>query len=155
MADKIQALAELLTPVVLEAGVTLYDIELVREGGERILRLYIDKPEAQGVDLEDCERVSHAAEAVLDAKDPIPGAYALEVSSPGIERKLSRDEHFARYIGHDIALRLYAPVEHRKNFRGKLTAYENKTITLETAPDKTMAFEREAVALCRLAVFDE
>ncbi|MCL2189992.1 MAG: ribosome maturation factor RimP [Defluviitaleaceae bacterium] len=155
MADKMQALTDMLSPVVEAAGVSLYDIELVREGGERILRLYIDKPADSGVDLEDCERVSHAAEAILDAHDPIPYAYALEVSSPGIERKLSRPAHFARYIGHEIRLRLYAPVENRKNFRGKLLAYENEVITLETAQNTTIQFPRDAVAACRLAVFED
>jgi ribosome maturation factor RimP len=153
MAERIQTLTAMLTPVAQNAGVELYDIEMVREGGERVLRLYIDKD--GGVDLEDCERVSRAAELVLDEKDPIPESYALEVSSPGIERKLSRDEHFKRYIGHDIRLRLYAPIENRKNYKGKLTAYENRLITLETEPGQIKQFTREAVAACKLAVFED
>ncbi|MCL2498908.1 MAG: ribosome maturation factor RimP [Defluviitaleaceae bacterium] len=153
MAERIQILTDLLTPVAQKAGVELYDIETVREGGERILRLYIDKE--AGVDLEDCERVSRAAEAVLDEHDPIPETYALEVSSPGIERKLNRDDHFTRYVGHNIKLRLYAPIENRKNYRGKLIGYENRTITLETDPDQHIRLPREAVAACRLAVFED
>jgi ribosome maturation factor RimP len=153
MAERINLLTALLTPVALASGVELYDIEMVRESGERILRLYIDKE--AGVDLEDCERVSRAAELVLDEHDPIPEAYALEVSSPGVERKLNRDEHFARYIGHNIKLRLYAPVENRKNYNGKLTAYENRTLTLETEPGDVRRFAREAVAVCRLAIFED
>jgi len=152
MSDKMQTLNALLAPVVQNAGVELYDIEMVKERGERILRLYIDK-DGDGVDLEDCERVSHAAEALLDEHDPIPEAYALEVSSPGIERKLNKDEHFTRYIGHDIRIRLYAPVEGKKNYLGKLVAYENKIITMETGPNEVKQFTREAVAACKLAVF--
>jgi ribosome maturation factor RimP len=154
MADKMQALSDMLSPVVEAAGVSLYEIELVREGGERILRLYIDKPDG-GIDLADCERVSHAAEAILDANDPIPHAYALEVSSPGIERKLSRPAHYTRYVGQDIRLRLYAPVENRRNFRGKLTSYENEIITLEITPDEQLQLPLSAVASCRLAVFED
>jgi len=153
MSERIQALTEMLTPVAREAGVALYDIEMVKEGGERILRLYIDKE--AGVNLEDCERVSRLAEAVLDEHDPIPEAYALEVSSPGIERRLNNDGHFARYIGHNIRLRLYAPVENRKNYRGKLLAYENRVITIETEPDRQRQFPREAVAACRLEIFED
>lgn len=165
MSERLQTLTDILAPVALENGVELYDIEMVREGGERILRLYIDKPRhnpaqygtgsGTGVDLEDCERVSRAAEVVLDEKDPIPESYALEVSSPGIERKLSRDAHFTRYIGHNIKLRLYAPIENRKNYRGKLEAYENGTITLEIGPNQLKHFPREAVAACRLAAFED
>jgi ribosome maturation factor RimP len=99
--------------------------------------------------------VSRAAEIVLDDKDPIPGAYALEVSSPGIERKLKQDKHFLRYIGHNVRLRLYAPINNRKNFRGKLTGYANRIITLTNEESDEIHFDREAVAVCRLAVFDE
>jgi ribosome maturation factor RimP len=155
MADRQTVLHDLLSPIAEKCGVSLYDLEWVREGGERILRLYIDKPD--GADLNDCERTSRAAEAVLDEEDIIPEAYALEVSSPGIERKLTRDAHFTRYIGHDIRLRLYAPVNGRKNFHGKLAAFQNGVLSIEVKneTDATLSFPREAVALCRLAVFDE
>jgi len=153
MADKLTELSVLLTPAVLNEGLELYDLETVREGGEKILRLYIDKPE--GVDLQDCERVSRAAEALLDEHDPIPGAYALEVSSPGIERKLTKPHHFTRYIGHTVRLRLFAPLNNRKNYKGTLTAYKNETITLETEPNITVTFPKEAVAACKLAIFED
>ena len=153
MADKIGLLTGLLAPVAQAQGVELYDIEIVREGGEKILRLYIDKPE--GVDLEDCERTSRAVENVLDENDPIPSAYALEVSSPGIERKLTRGAHFNRYVGHKIRVRLYAPHNGRKNFRGILTAHENNAITLELEPGHTVQFPCESIAVCTLAIFED
>ena len=152
MADKLAKLTELLTPVACDTGVILYDIELVREGGEKILRIYIDKEE--NVDLNDCERFSRAAEVVLDTNDPIPDAYALEVSSPGIERKLTRDAHFTRYIGHKIQLRLYAPLNNRKNFAGVLTQYEDKILTIQSDAD-LVQIPRTSVASCKLVVFDE
>ena len=153
MADKLTLLTDLLTPVAQANDVELYDIELVREGGEKILRIYIDKE--GNVDLNDCERFSRAAESVLDANDPIPDAYALEVSSPGIERKLTRDAHFTRYIGHKIQLRLYAPHNNRKNFKGTLTSYENKMLTINIETEPSVEIPRTSVASCKLVVFDE
>ena len=166
MADKLTLLTDLLTPVAQASGVQLYDIELVREGGEKILRIYIDKENSThptpddtmvlvGVDLNDCEQFSRAAEVVLDANDPIPDAYALEVSSPGIERKLTRDAHFIRYVGHKIQLRLYAPLEGRKNFKGVLTSYNNKILTLDMEASQQVEIPRESIASCKLVVFDE
>ncbi|MCL2363184.1 MAG: ribosome maturation factor RimP [Defluviitaleaceae bacterium] len=166
MADKLTLLTDLLTPIAQANEVSLYDIELVREGGEKILRIYIDKENHNdpasddpilhgGVDLNDCERFSRAAEAVLDAHDPIPDAYALEVSSPGIERKLTRDAHFSRYIGHKVQLRLYAPLEGRKNFKGILAAFENKILSLKIETDPLIKISRESIASCKLVVFDE
>lgn len=153
MSAQMELLDAMLAPVVQATGVELYDIELLREGGERILRLYIDKPE--GIDLDDCERVSHATEAVLDEHDPISGAYSLEVSSPGIERKLTRDAHFTRFVGSKIQVKLFAPIEKRKNFTGTLIGYENNVITLHTEPEREMQFPRDAVAKCRLVVFED
>ena len=153
MSAKIEALTNLLDPVAQANGVSLYDIEMVKEGGEKILRLYIDKD--QGVDLDDCERVSRAAEAVLDEHDPIDAAYYLEVSSPGIERKLSKPEHFAKFIGHKIAIRLYGPVNGRKKFKGQLTSYESSELTLTEEDGTTNVFQQSQISNCKLVIFEE
>ena len=145
-------ITQLLTPAVEAQGVSLYDLEFLKEGNDRILRLYIDKD--TGIDLEDCERVSRAAEAVLDEHDPIPTSYYLEVSSPGVERKLSRPEHFARYIGHKIALRLYGPVDGRRKFIGHLTKYENGNLSLTDEDGQERQFEQTQISACRLVVFE-
>jgi ribosome maturation factor RimP len=132
----------------------LYDLEYIKEGGDQILRLYIDKED--GVDLNDCETVSRAAEAVLDAHDPIPAAYVLEVSSPGIERKLKKDSHFTRYIGHKIMLRLFttiSPVDGRKKFTGRLDDYKDGCIVLTDENGETWEIDKTLVSLCRLVVF--
>jgi len=142
----------LLTPVVEAQGVNLYDIQLLKEGSARVLRLYIDKD--TGIDLDDCERVSRAAEAVLDANDPIPTAYNLEVSSPGIERKLSKPEHYTRYTGHKITLKLYAPIDGRKKFTGQLNGYKDGNLTLTDEDGITHNFEGQQISTCRLVVFD-
>ena len=149
MAAKI---TQLLTPVIEAQGVSLYDLEFLKEGGSKILRLYIDK--AEGVDLDDCERVSRAAEAELDANDPIPDAYDLEVSSPGVERKLSKPEHYARYIGHKIAIKLYGPVDGRRKFTGILASYENGNLSLTEEDGQTRNFEQAQISACRLVVFE-
>jgi len=149
MAAKI---TQLLTPVLEAQGVTLYDLEFIKEGGSKILRLYIDKPE--GIDLNDCERVSRAAEIELDIHDPIPTAYYLEVSSPGIERKLSKPEHFERYVGHKIAIKLYGPVDGRRKFTGSLTSYENGNLSLTEEDGQTRNFEQTQISACRLVVFE-
>jgi len=151
-APKLELITNLLTPAVEACGVTLYDIELLKEGADRILRLYIDKDPA--VDLEDCERVSRKAEEVLDAHDPIPTAYDLEVSSPGIERKLTKPWHYTKYIGHKIALRLYGPLDGRRKFTGVLTAYENDLLTLTEEDGTTRNIETAQIGGCRLVVFD-
>jgi ribosome maturation factor RimP len=149
-----ETIEPLITPAVEAQGVALYDLEFVKEGGNRILRLYIDTD--GGVSLDDCERVSRAVEAVLDVHDPIPQAYMLEVSSPGIERKLSRDAHFTRYMGHKVVIKLFAPYSadnNRKKFTGTLTSYENNQILLSDENNEQWLFEKNQVAMCRLIVF--
>ncbi|MCL2373228.1 MAG: ribosome maturation factor RimP [Defluviitaleaceae bacterium] len=158
-----QSLETLLAPVVEANGCELYDLEFVKEGGDRILRLYIDKPE--GVDLNDCEAVSRAAEVVLDEADPIAGAYRLQVGSPGVERSLHKPQHFTRYVGHKVAVRLFAPYSPpsgtsetvtstgRKKFTGILKAYDGDKIKLKDEDGTNWTFELSQVSACRLVVF--
>jgi len=160
-----QSLEALLSPVAISQGCTLYDIEYVKEGGDRILRLFIDKE--GGVDLEDCEKVSRAAEVVLDEHDPIPTAYRLQVGSPGVERKLAKPEHYARYVGQKIALKLFAPYAPpsgvdetvtetgRKKFTGKLKSFDknDNTIILTDEDAHEWTFDLKQISACRLVVF--
>ncbi len=120
---------KLLSPVIEELGYLLWDIEYLKEGTEWFLRITIDSD--NGISLEDCERVHRAADPILDAHDPIEGSYRLEVSSPGIERELRTDSHFAASIGEEIEIKLYAAKEGKKSIRGVLVAYENKIITIK------------------------
>jgi len=152
-ASLLTKISDLLTPTIEAQGVSLYDLELIKEGSARILRLYIDKDPS--VDLNDCERVSRAAEAVLDAHDPIETAYYLEVSSPGVERKLSKPEHFTRYTGHKIALRLYAQKDGRKKYTGILENYNDGAISLIDQENNTHHFSHAQISACNLVVFDD
>jgi len=150
----IEALETLLSPVVNSNGCTLYDIEYLKEGPDRILRLFIDKDE--GIDLDDCERVSRAVDVVLDEKDIITGEYRLQVSSPGIERKLTKPEHYTSYIGHKALVKLFAPhdpVSGRKKFTGIIKTFENNQVCIRTEEDEH-TFDLSQVSACRLVVFD-
>ena len=153
----ISNLEKLLTPVVEGCEVELYDMEYVKEGGSRILRLFIDKE--GGVDLNDCERVSHAVSDVLDENDPIPDAYRLQVGSPGIERRLVKPAHFNKFIGSKVHVKLFAPhadsiVSGRKKFTGVLTGYEDDKIFLTDEEKQEWVFEKKQVSSCKLLVED-
>ena len=151
-APILATVTSLLTPVVEAQGVSLYDIELLNEGGTRVLRLYIDND--TGIDLNHCEVVSRAAEEVLDAHDPIPTSYTLEVSSPGIERKLTKPEHYTKYQGQKVTLKLYGPQDGRKKFTGLLVSYQDDTITLQEDDNTTHSFTPQQVSTCKLVIFD-
>jgi ribosome maturation factor RimP len=112
-------LGKLLGPTIEGLGYELSDLELKIGGRDGVVRLFIDKPDGT-VDLQDCEVVSRQVSAYLDVEDPIPGHYALEVSSPGLDRKLTKLEHFQKVMGEDIRIKLRFPVAGRRNFRGAL-----------------------------------
>ncbi len=127
----------------------LADLEFVKEGANWYLRVYIDKE--GGVTIDDCEAVSRALEAKLDEADPIEQAYILEVSSPGIDRPLKKDEDFVKYQGEMIDVKLYKAQEGRKQFQGKLLGLADGVVSLEE-DGKIFAFERKDIASVRLAV---
>lgn len=139
----------LLEPIVAKCGVSIYDVEYVREGSDFYLRAYIDKP--GGVTIEDCEAVSRALSDKLDEEDFIGDAYILEVSSPGLGRTLKKDKHLQMSIGEEVELRTYQPIEKQKEFAGILKAFDQKTITIETDGGER-TFARSEVALVRLAL---
>lgn len=124
-----QELMKLLEPAVERLGYELSDLEVKLGGRDGVVRLFIDKPE--GVGLEDCETVSRQVSALLDVEDPLPGHYVLEVSSPGLDRRLTKVAHFQRFMGEDIRVTLRFPIEGRKNFRGALRAADEKVIEVE------------------------
>lgn len=122
-------LIRLLEPAVGGLGYELVELEFVPAGPGGVLRLYIDAP--PGITLDDCERVSKQVSAILDAEDPIPGHYTLEVSSPGLDRVLRKPEHFRRFAGNRIRLQLEAPIEGRKRFTGTLLEAQDEGIALD------------------------
>lgn len=140
---------ELLFPIVEKFGVEIYDVEYVKEGSDYYLRAYIDKE--GGVNIIDCENVSRALSDALDAKDFIPDSYILEVSSPGLGRTLKKDKHLEKSLGEEVEVKLYKPVEKRKEFAGILERFDKDSITI-TEDGVEITFERSAVALIRLAL---
>lgn len=122
-------LRHLLEPSIEQLGYELSDIEVKLGGKDGVVRVFIDRPE--GIGLEDCEAVSRQVSAVLDVEDPLPGQYVLEVSSPGLDRKLTKFEHFHRFTGEEVRIKLRLPIAGRRNFRGALRAADKETIEIE------------------------
>lgn len=122
-------LEEIIGPGVEALGYELVGVEYLPQGRHSLLRVYIDSEDGIGVD--DCERVSHQVSGVLDVEDPIRGQYTLEVSSPGLDRPLFTQAHYARFVGSEVQLRLHRPHNGRRKFKGRLTAVEGETITIE------------------------
>ena len=121
-------LLALLEPPVQAMGYELVDLE-ARIGGNGLLRIYIDQDD--GIDLADCERVSRQLSAFLDVEEPLPGSYALEVSSPGLDRPLRTAAHFERFAGQEAKIRLAVPLEGRRNFKGRLHGIDDEEVVIE------------------------
>jgi len=142
IAARAKSLAQ---PYAEALGLTLWDVRFVKEGVHWYLRLWIDKP--SGVDLDDCEALSRAIDQPLDDADFVKVAYSLEVCSPGIERELSRDEHFTQFIGSKITAKLTHP---SREIVGTLEAYENKQLTLRLDGGEVIELTKKACAWVKL-----
>jgi ribosome maturation factor RimP len=141
----LNVIEQIINPKLVELGIELVDIQYTREGGRWFLRIFIDQP--TGIGLEDCQLVSESIDPLLDEYDPIPHAYTLEVSSPGLDRPLKKPADFARFAGEHVKLTTFAPVEGRRKFKGKIIAAENHSITLDVQGDKfVLPFEQVASA---------
>lgn len=143
MAVANSELKQLLVPVVEALGCELWGIELQAGGKTKLLRLYIDNAK-NGIGVDDCERVSRQASAVLDVEDAINGEYILEVSSPGMDRPLYELGQYEQFIGEDISLRLRFPYEGRRNFKGRLSGVDDDEIVLVVA-DHEFLFPVEGI----------
>ena len=141
---------ELLEPIVAEAGFELVDVEYVKEAGTWYLRAYIDKP--GGITVDDCEAVSRKFSDILDEKDYIEDSYIFEVSSPGLGRPLKKEKDFQRSLGEDVEIRTYRPIEGQKEFEGVLKAFDKNIVTIAYEDDTEQVFQRNEIALIRLAL---
>src|ERR1700674_4555023 len=152
MADRtaiIEKVREIAERVGADTGLEVVDVQLVGGGGTRVLRIFIDKPE--GVTHADCERISQHVGTILDVEDVIPGGrYTLEVSSPGVERKLTRPREFERFVGHKVKVSLRQPVDNQKHWVGALRSFAEGIITLEPSPGKSVRFPLELVEKANL-----
>lgn len=134
---------DLLEPIASELGFMLWDVEYVKEGAEMVLRITIDKEE--GIDIDDCVKMHETIDPVLDEADPIEVAYRLEVSSPGVERTISRPEHYDVCMGEKVEAKLYAPLNGQKKLTGILSAADEKTFTLDVEGE-AVTLEKSACA---------
>jgi ribosome maturation factor RimP len=129
-----ERLIGLVEPLLTQLGYELVDIEWHGAQRDGVMRVYIDRlPGREGghIGIEDCERASREMSALLDVEDPIPGAYSLEVSSPGFDRVLRKPEHFGRFVGSRVRVELEVPREGRRRYTGKLVAAGPTEIELE------------------------
>lgn len=147
MSKLTDRIAELAGPVVEQEGCTLWDVEYLKEAGTWYLRIYIDK--AGGVNIDDCERISRRLDALLDEADPIPESYVFEVGSAGIERELKRPGDFEAFLGSEVEVKLYQPVDGQKSFVGTLCGYEDGTTEIEVR-GRRMRFSKQQTAQVRL-----
>ena len=146
ITDAVLALAQ---PVAESLGIEIWDVEFVKEAGTRFLRIYIDK--VDGVSIQDCESFSRALDPILDEADPIPESYTFEVSSAGAERVLKRPSDFSRFLGSDVCVKLYQPIDGSKQFVGVLQSYEDGNVTI-LQNEKPRTFEKSTVAQVRLHI---
>ena len=143
MAKIEKKVEQLVKDPIEKLGYSLYDVEYVKEGPEYYLRIYIDKE--SGIDLNDCEKVSNEINEILDKADYIKEQYYLEVSSPGIERKLRKDKHLEQNISKNVEIKLFKKDNNgKKEYTGKLKAFNQEEIIIET--DKEIAIERKNIA---------
>jgi ribosome maturation factor RimP len=145
IVSKIEAIAG---RVAEPAGIEIVDIELKGGGRNRFLRISIDKPE--GITHADCEMISQEVGTILDVEDVVPGSYTLEVSSPGVERKLKNIKDFERFTGKKIKAILREPVENSRRWEGTLAAVADGLITLETAEGRKIQFPFDQVEKANL-----
>ncbi|MGY3766355.1 ribosome maturation factor RimP [Vagococcus vulneris] len=155
MANVVATVTELVTPILEENTFELVDIEYVKEGRDWFLRVFIDK--SGGIDINECVLVSEQLSDILDSldPDPIPHAYFLEVSSPGAERPLKKEEDYLNAVNEYINVSLYQAIDGEKQYQGFLKEVTEETLTLLVkikTREKIMSFDRKNIAKARLAI---
>lgn len=150
--NTVKAVWEIAEPLAAELGLSIWDVRFLKEGSQWYLRVFIDKE--GGVGIDDCVNLSHAIDGPLDEANPIEQAYILEVSSPGVERELVRDEHFEKYIGEKIKVKMIRPIEGKREFSGILESYEDGNITIRLEYESGFTFTKKEASFVKLDDFD-
>ncbi|NWF53849.1 MAG: ribosome maturation factor RimP [Syntrophaceae bacterium] len=145
----LQEVREVVEPILQSQGYELVDLEYQRESRGWVLRIYMDRE--GGITLDDCTGVSHEVGAVLEVKDVIPNAYILEVSSPGLTRPLKKPEDYRRFRDQLVKIKLFQPLDGRKNFKGKLLGLEDETVRVEV-DGKVFAIPLPSIAKANLEI---
>ncbi len=141
-----QKVAALIEDVIKERGLLLWDVKFVKEGASWYLRVIIDKD--GGVDINDCTDVTHLIDPIIDEADPINVSYYLEVCSPGLERELSEEWHFEKYIGSPVKVKLIRPRDGKREFSGVLNAYDGNVTVVCDSVDTV--FEKQELVSVKL-----
>ncbi len=137
----------LITPILDELGFLLVDVEFVREGEAHFLRAYIDKE--GGITLNDCEAVARRMNDLLDEENFVEGSYIFEVSSPGLDRPLKKENDFRRCMGREVEIKTYRAIDGEKMFRGTLSGYEDGTVIILTEQEEEKRFALSEIALAK------
>ena len=149
MASIEEKVEDLVKPKIEELGYKLYDVQYAKEGKDYFLRIFIDKED--GIDLNDCEKVNNGINDLLDKADYIKEQYFLEVSSTGIERIIRKDKHLEENIGNEIEIKLFKPINDKKEYIGSLIKFNNENITInETETNNEIELERKNISLIKL-----
>ena len=146
--NTVAVVTQLAEPVAEKMGLTIWDVRFEKEGSSWFLRIFIDKD--SGLTMGECEAFTREMNTLLDEADPIEQSYYLEIGSPGVERELTRDWHFQKYLGSEESVRLIRPVDGVRDFTGVLTGYGDEGITIELEGDLAMTFTRQEAAYVRL-----
>jgi ribosome maturation factor RimP len=154
MAD-VAGLARLIEPEVKRLGFDLVRVAMIGGTSDPTLQVMAERPDTRQLDLADCERISRRLSEVLDLADPIDGSYRLEVSSPGIDRPLTRLKDYADWKGYDARLTLADPHEGRKQFSGELRGVEGELVLIRTKNDESHALPFSEIASAKLLLTDK
>ncbi len=146
------AVWQIAEPIAEKLGVEIWDIRFLKEGSDWFLRIFLDKE--GGIGIDDCEAFSRAIDAPLDELDPIEQGYCLEVSSPGLERDLTRPEHFEKYIGGKIKIKLIRPVDGVREFKGTLESCDKSRFVLRLDDGSAMDLDKKETSYIKLDDFD-
>jgi len=151
MSEAAVEIRRILDPILESMGLVLWDMDFQKQGPKWLLRIYIDR-ETGGVTLSDCETVSRDLSAVLDVEDIIPHAYTLEVSSPGLDRALSKPEHFVRFAGSTVKIKTFLPIDGQKVLRGKLLGMDVGGVKVELEKGTVLEIPLSNVAKASMEV---
>ncbi|MBQ8029087.1 MAG: ribosome maturation factor RimP [Clostridia bacterium] len=150
--NTVDAVRKIAEPIAQQLGLEIWDVRYVKEGSQWYLRIFIDKE--GGVSIDDCVDMTHAINKPLDEADPIEQAYCLEVSSPGIERELVRDEHFEKSLGEKVMIKTIRPIENQRDFKGILEGYKDGVITIKSE-ETEVSFNKKELSWIKLDDFEQ